>query len=241
MDDVRKFFRYILPGLAFAIQLLIALCISDWKNIPDLLKNGSIKEILSLLLVGFLASGGLGYIFSLIYYGLYWFSPIAKKFAIDHISVFKALDEFIEIRGPTGNIIPTISLSKEKAWVILTRFWFNKSEDSSCLKGGGIITERMSNIVHSIGATIVATILSITFWIIIHYHLSIDANFFAFACPFGIFIFFIFWLLFLALLILNYFQSMKYSQSIINSSLIEFIMKEYNAEKKEKVIIWYSD
>ena len=240
MNDIRRFIRYILPGLAYAIQLIIALSISDWNNFPEFLKISGRKETVSFILIGFLASGGLGYIFSLIYYGLYWFGPIANKFAINHVSVFQNLNEYIELKDPLGNTISTDTLTKKRAWAILTRFWFSRYEDNNCLKGLTTTTERMSNIVHGIGTTIIASLLSIFSWLIIHYYFSQGACFFTFLSPIGI-ILLVSWLLFLTLQFSNYFHAMKLFQSIINSSVVEIIMKEYEPEQNKKVIIWFAD
>ena len=66
MDEVRRFMRYVLPGLVCILELVIADYLTGMKLFGDLWKLS--KDSASVAVASFLASGALGYIFSNIYF-----------------------------------------------------------------------------------------------------------------------------------------------------------------------------
>lgn len=234
MNDVRRFIRYAIPGLVFAIQLLIALSFSDYELVSKIYETKGIKEIISLVLVVFLGSGALGYLFGIIYYFLYWLGPIRKVLAIDHKSLFQQLADYIEIKNSDGRIKNLETLTKKEAWSILTRYWFTNYEESSCIKGIDQTIDRLSSIVHGNGTTVIATMFSILFWGVIHN--AQPPPFFS--C--GILSILGVWLLFLTIAFFSYINSLRFFQSIINSTILQLLMDQHEF-LKEKVTIWYSE
>ena len=75
MDEARRFLRYVTPGLVFAVQALLLLFIINpaWTTTQLL---GQTKDAGAGLAVAlFLASGGLGYLFSVVHHRLHWSLP----------------------------------------------------------------------------------------------------------------------------------------------------------------------
>lgn len=68
MDEVRRFLRYTLPGLAGVIQFLIALSITDACIVSKIVSVKDQTQSLGLALTIFIGSGGLGYLFANIYF-----------------------------------------------------------------------------------------------------------------------------------------------------------------------------
>ena len=68
MEEVKRFMRYGLPGLAVIVELSLAL----WISFPDLFTDYARKWLANAgfgsALAVFLATGGLGYLFAIIYY-----------------------------------------------------------------------------------------------------------------------------------------------------------------------------
>jgi len=69
LQEAERFLRYVVPGLIFFIELLIYLLISGDICFSQLI--GKVNPI-GIAISGFLASGGLGFLFGIIYYTVVW-------------------------------------------------------------------------------------------------------------------------------------------------------------------------
>src|SRR4051794_5580857 len=88
MDDARRFLRYVLPGTLFAVEVLLWFSFLHplrMANFLDQLKQESGVAVALALLV---ASGGLGYLFSIIHHWLHW---RRSEGTLDHQQVIRAL------------------------------------------------------------------------------------------------------------------------------------------------------
>ena len=247
MDEVRRFLRFTLPGIACAIQLIIALSISDADKVHAFLEVTGFKDSVALVLTAFLASGGLGYIFAIVYFALYWLKPLASFTAIDHCIPLKRLEQYIEIRelseteipSETGDsskrLIAISSLSKRQAWLIATRYWLCNSEQIDRIKSINPTIDRLVDVTHAMGATIVGSVLTIIAWICIHF-IAFEKPFRFWSLSLGSVI----WLALLALMLESYSKTREARQSMFNSTLTETILEAYGPEGP-KVKIWYSE
>lgn len=234
MNEVRRFLRFTLPGIACALQLIIAISISDKNQLNSFLGTATGKESIGLVLAGFLASGALGYILSTIYFALYWLRPIAKRVAIDHLTLFEQMNSYITIKGPDGKSILVTDLSKRTAWVIATRYWFSRYEKSECIKSINPTIDRLIDVTHGLGATIIGSILTIVAWTCIHWYVLSKS--------FGLLVVAVVavWAGLLTLMIISYIQTLEAVQSLINSTLAETIVEQFNENDPEAVTILYS-
>jgi hypothetical protein len=101
MDEARRFLRYVTPGLTFAVQALLLFFIANqtWtiKQLHDLSEKSGVGSGITL----FLASGGFGYLFSVIHHWLHWFLPFTCLSAIDHTQAVQQLLEETPARQET--------------------------------------------------------------------------------------------------------------------------------------------
>jgi hypothetical protein len=222
MNEVRRFFRFTIPGITCVLELFIALSISDNKMIASMLDSTGAVANIGLVFAIFLASGGLGYIFANIYFALYWWKPIRDRFAIDHCSLFRDLAEKIELVDTSGTRINPDDLSKRDAWNILTQFWYSQIEDGQDIKGVDQITDRLANITHSLGATVIGSLLSFIAWVSIHF--SNPSRSF---CIYGELAIIIVWLLLIFLMLKCHQRAQESLQSIANSTIANRITQKY--------------
>jgi hypothetical protein len=100
MDEARRFLRYVTPGLTFAVQALLLLFIVNphWTldRIGELKKDAGAGLAFAL----FLASGGIGYLLSVVHHTLHhcnrwWILPLnwTRRWltVVDHTKVINEL------------------------------------------------------------------------------------------------------------------------------------------------------
>ena len=136
MDEVRRFLRYTLLGLAVIIELLIALFLTDTESMGILICKDKDQILnLGLVLTIFIGSGGLGYLFASLYFELCWIWPFYLFMPTDHLALLTKLREkkIIEITDASGKSVD--KLSKREAWIIVTQYWCSRLETSNNLKG----------------------------------------------------------------------------------------------------------
>jgi len=88
MDETRRFLRFVIPGTLFAIEtaVLLLLLRPDWFREEPL----PLKDVLNLgtALTALLASGALGYLFSVLYHFLHW---KVDRATLDYSPIIRAL------------------------------------------------------------------------------------------------------------------------------------------------------
>lgn len=235
MDEVRRFLRYTLPGLSAVIQLLIGLSITDSDVVCKILSAKDLTQSLGIVLIIFIGSGGLGYLFANIYFSLYWSWPFNRLIAIDHLTFLEGLrKEMIVIVDLYGKEYTT-ALSKREAWTIITQYWHSKVEDNSKIKGINKITDRLTDVTHGLGATFIGSLSALASWIVIHLSVSQDS---ASSGSKEVFIVFLVWVIFIFLLGFAYRRSNLALQSIANTTLTDIICSEFQSAGN-KIKIYY--
>lgn len=234
MDEARRFLRYILPGLVFSVVLLIALLISDNDAIICFLKKISDKGIIGIGGV-FLASGALGYIFSVIYWALFWSRPFSNWIAVDHTVLLNRLVERgrVEVVDISGNQVP---LDKRTAWVIFSQHWWTSRIKNKSDKDIFIPIDRLADITHAIGTAIISILFSFIVWAIIHYG-YLRSRFSI--CDVGVLAFLVQIFLIIAFY-KNYWDTHRSLQSVLNSAFANMVETQFE-ENKGKIRIYYSE
>lgn len=245
MDEARRFLRYILPGLVFSVLLLIFLLISDTDKTICFLKEASDKGIAGVIAGTFLASGALGYIFSVIYWALYWSWPLINYIAIDHKSLLKELTRKrkIKIVNISGNTVlldenSKSKKSKRKAWVIFSQHWWASMIKNDIDKDKFIPIDRLADITHAIGTAFIGILfllITCITWVIIHFcYLKSEFSIFKV-------------LVFITLLILlllafgrNYWVTHRFLQSVLNSAFANIVENQFKKNVRRKIEIYYS-
>lgn len=232
MPEIRRFIRYTLPGIAISLQMFIALSVSDYDKVSASLKESGLYESIAFVFTALLASGGVGYLLSILFFAILWWSPIARLFAPDHRAFLITLSESdkIEIKKPDKEepVIPT-ELKQRNAWLITTRYWHSILEVEKCLIGINPTIDRLTDIAHGLGATILGTAIIIPIWAVLRWPLY---GFEILGIALWVAILF-------CMLFASYFPLQRSIQSMVNSSLVEVIINR-NRENG-KVTIWYCE
>lgn len=234
MDEVRRFLRFTLPGLAAMIQFVIALSITDACIVFKILSVKDQTQSLGLALAIFIGSGGLGYLFATIYFFLYWSWPF-DCVAIDHLSFLKNLRrEVVDILDSSGNPYKN-DLSEREAWIIITQYWHSKIEGCPKLKGLNSTTDRLTDVTHGLGATIIGSVSALISWLLIHVAIVqhsplLDPRADCIS---------VVWVILIWLLGIAWRRSNIALQSVVNSALTDIIRGEYRVSAEKKVIIYY--
>jgi len=170
MDEIKRFFRYTLPGIACIIQLLIALSVSNDINWTPILDNINKVNFAAFALGGFIICAGIGFIFAQIYWGLYWSICKNLKITKDHRHVLKEVsDSFSNFK-----IVNIQNMNKwlealtiEQAWNFITFYILENKRLMEKYAGLGVM-DRLVDVSHSLGTTIVGSIIALITWCIIN-------------------------------------------------------------------------
>lgn len=81
MDEARRFLRYVTPGLVFLTETLMLLWVIDSDVIYKILKSLNKDSGVGLVIATLLASGGVGFMFSVFHHWLHWCDQLG---AVDH-------------------------------------------------------------------------------------------------------------------------------------------------------------
>ena len=152
MDEARRFFRYVIPGLVFATQLIILLWLlrPDWisQYLVELKKDSGI----GLVFASILATGGIGALFSSIYHALHW-----QEKAMDHSKGLKRLvkEGLLELKDHDPE-----KLTRSDAWIILTALWHERLECNKTIGSADPRVAGLLDLVHSIGTSRIAAFMA---------------------------------------------------------------------------------
>lgn len=232
MVDVRRFMRYVIPGLIYDVLLAAAFFVSDPARMICFITSGDISKNIGFVLTALLASGALGYVFSNIYFGLYWLTDNSIV-AINHKELFTSLSDKINIINAKGNPIDRNSLTKRDAWTIWSNYWFSNIENSKKYKVSSARVDNLVDITHSLGASLISTFLSLITWICLSAS-SLQSGKYK--------IIIIGWGIFLYLLSKNYYKSHKAVERMVNSILFHVISEATQPDTngtRKKIDIYY--
>jgi len=173
MEDVQRFLRYTIPGLVLLIQVSIYLLFSLHKQFLDFVKDLQTGPAI----FSFIASGGIGYFLSTLYHWLYW-KRLLRKNVINHTSLFRdAVDRGWMKFSNSANgedITEEIrkNLTQKRAWRFSSVVWLEKLGTSKTFEGANDRIDRLIHIMHSLGITLIGSVIAFPVWLFIHYKLS---------------------------------------------------------------------
>jgi hypothetical protein len=216
MDEVRRFMRYVLPGMVFMTEILTYFAFSDGTRLGGWLRPVTSGDTVATAVAVLFGSGAIGFLFANIYHSMYW---SLECIAIDHLCLFRPPKRGFRAVDIDGNVIA--SLSKRDAWSIVTRYIHVESALSGGeeIKGMREITDRLVTITHSIGTTIVATFLSVFAWALALVYVLDESVTSLWPLPL-IWVTAI-WFLLLVVLSIGYWRTAKALERIANSCLLQ--------------------
>lgn len=173
MEETRRFIRLALPGLAVVVEFALLAALT-W---PDAAKNvpGGVDPMAAAV-VAVVVSGGLGFVFSVLYFSAYWSWLFGPLLAIDHEGALRALANAYRASGQHERDLlrldaqiaglPTACMDRRRAaWTILTAWWFARVGTSTTLAGAEVKTRNLIDHAHALGTTGTGTLIAFTVWL----------------------------------------------------------------------------
>jgi hypothetical protein len=249
MNDARRFLRYLLPGLLYAMETLVLLYIV----LPDVAKDVVIKKNddgnLVLLVTTFFASGALGFVFSSIHHCVHWY--LDSK-SIDHTNFIAKYQDFItkqltkneNCKSTTNNKKKKRWLSKwyqckkekhhkrEEAFIQLLVLWYTRLQSEGQLAGADKKTVALGDLAHASGTARIASFFAIMTVLLLCFYLpnvqnSINLQPVRFASSLS--------LGYLILLLFRdaYYRTSRYAQEVIEGILGKILDDEWERKSAE--------
>lgn len=140
MDESRRFLRHVMPGLVFAVEVIVWLFVvfPCWTR-TEILQLGT-TDSLGVALGGLLASGALGYIFATVHHWWHWHFDIA---VLDHSPNMNSLSA----RGLLPGQLNNQTFKREEALAISLALWHERVKKD----GNGSIGDAANDKVVSLG------------------------------------------------------------------------------------------
>jgi len=176
MEDPKRFFRYVIPGLVLMIEVSLYLLFSTHRNFLNFLKacGGNSGFPISV----FIVSGGIGFCLANLYHHIYW-SKCFRWLVPDHRDLIKDVvikRKWLELEnrrdGKEFEKPNVEDLNKKEAWLISNALWYTKLETSKIIKGAEPAIDRLVDIMHSLGSMFIGSILAIPIWLFAHHELT---------------------------------------------------------------------
>lgn len=178
MEEARRFFRYVVPGLVLIMELFLYLWVSIdlfptaneygfYKFIKELLSGGSVAIPLTI----FLSSGGIGFLLGSIYHTVSWTIGI-RPLVVDHTQLIKDAIKrgWLELENRNdGNSFNGNNLSRSGSWFIVTSFWHERKGSSERIKAANARIDSLTDIMHGLGTVFIGSIVAFIFWIFVYY------------------------------------------------------------------------
>ena len=177
MEETRKFLRYITPGLIFVVETTLLLWLIFPMDVKTLIQSLQEDKSLGLVLALLLASGGLGFIFSIIHHLAYWRIRFYPRHDFTRWKVLEArlpLTKTPEFTEPSTDSPPLCFFilirkailaddynQRRQRWVEITALWYKKADGSQINKNTHDRANSLADLVHSTGTAYVASLVSI--------------------------------------------------------------------------------
>lgn len=164
MDEARRFLRYVTPGLTFGVQSVLLLLTIDLCWTLDQIAKLNADAGAGFAVAAFLASGGLGYLFSVIHHTAHQRLRGRLVSAIDHTGIVERLSQadFLDLKKVvSGNPVETKKIDRLNAWVVVTAVWKENLKNDSPIQSADACATDLTDIMHSAGAARVDALFSL--------------------------------------------------------------------------------
>lgn len=227
MEEARRFLRYVIPGLLFFIEISLYLFFSAHAQFSSFLREYG--KDLAFPVTVFLASGGVGFLFGVIYHSFYW-TEINRFFGVNHMPLMQDCVErgwLKLVLRKDGTNLNISKLTRSGAWRVVTAYWHERRECSKKIKAANARTDSLTDIMHGLGTTFFGSLCAIPLWIYIHKMLVCSyPSWFYYFIPLGL----------LFLNGVNYCRVVRDFQSIVDIIMSDDIKSEYEKNKTAVVV-----
>lgn len=159
MDDTRRFLRYILPGALFAAETIVLLALTYptkmWRVVKELGNESSVATAVA----GVVATGGIGYALSLIFHA----TTTRPNFTETVTSLVKSGRLKIVSGEDPNQDFSLDELNEPLSFVVVSAVWHQLLACSERVKSADRRKAGLADLVYSLGAALVASILSPVF------------------------------------------------------------------------------
>lgn len=208
-----KFLRYTIPGLVSMLVFYFLTSFKSWENARIITESEiSLGYIAGLVFV----TGGMGAIFNILYGALCHLI----YYPLNHTKLLSSLKDKLKIVDAHGNVVNKIS--KREAWSIFNTYWYSKTNLRSKFEAINPRVDRLSDVTHGIGTTLVGLIVTIIVCIIwnLRIHSSVLPSL-------------IIGIVFIFLTFFNYVYLLKMYQTILNTTFATILNEDLNQIFKE--------
>ena len=218
MDEIRRFLRFTLPGLAASLIGLGLL----WLSGADLAGWLGSKDLLAKFAGIFVASGALGYLLANLYFAIRWIPWLRKWLVIDHKTVITKLHDVLEVRGPSDIAWNLENLTLFDAWSIITHYCVSRAKTEKHMCAITATCERMVDVTHGLGTLCIGLILAMLAVLGLGYDSLDQART---------------WVAIVVLLALScvlwfsFYRSMKALEAVSNSAFVTSVMAEHKSNQ----------
>lgn len=172
MEETQRFLRYVIPGLTFMIELLLYLLVSGnicWNQLMELGKD------IGFGVGAFIVSGGLGFLFGVIYYTVVWWEcergPLPKGANHRRLLEEAQSKKWLKLAGPReGEYQQATNLSKRGAWRVVVSYLSTRAKVSKRIEGAVPRLERLDNVMNALGTVYIAALSAFVFFVIYFIH-----------------------------------------------------------------------
>jgi len=157
MNEAQRFLRYVTPGLVFLAETLFLLLILLPGWTLEQVKAVKEGEALGVVFATLLASGGVGFVFSLVHHVVHWARP---RPGLDHSKLISRLRNANVIQlvdAESGlEIAEDAKVSPANAWIIVTSLWHERLTKSDHIKAAEPKASVLVDMTHTTGTARVA-------------------------------------------------------------------------------------
>lgn len=230
MDDARRFFRYIIPGLTFIIEISLYFALSDFCQFLSIMKQLMDKDHgLGVAATLFITSGGIGFLLGILYHFLYWL-PCIRVSMVDHQPLIQNMinNRWLRVvRHDNNTVVQPWDISQSGAWRILTAYWHSR-RGYARIKNANERVDSLGNTMHGLGTACVGSVLAFLIWIFVYL--------FFLCCSIKFFLIIVVPIIISMVHFMNYKGIVQDFNSVINIIVAEQIEREASSSSKPIVI-----
>ncbi len=223
MNNLESFFRYIIPGLIFFIELILLMIFSgdlSMNQLKDIIKD------FSIIITAFVVSGGIGFLFGIFYYTISWRIPC---FLINFRKIIiEAKNKGWLVIKPFKN---TMKIDNRTSYYWITFSLWDSLKVKPEIKEVNDHAVRIAHIANGLGTICFATFISLIYFSINHF-CNLNKNIYSWIIWFfvGLFVLFI--------QIINFIHVVKDHHILIGSVLLNYLYK-YTIDHDDKPMVYY--
>lgn len=244
MNDVRSFLRYVLPGIIYLVLVGLSLAVSAppeyFNNYKEWVSLGSSWTVLGATLI----SAGLGYLFSIIYFFIINRRVFEKLSPNNYQPALRFIEKNFGIRfynndykvmDLTGKCICDQKLDRKGSWVVLQNIWTASQGYWKDMHETDKFVDRITNVLHGLGATMVATLMALLTWCLVVFSCFKDSEIYIVTNLIIVLV----WIFLFLVILFNFLEAREKVERLINSAVVNAIYERIEKTNSVRGKIFY--